>query len=180
MHEKGGPLNGAWRWFTRKDFRHCFALKNDGANWILIDPSSWYLDVQVLDVGAEFDIVSYLYLSVPGLRWQRVSTKLLPVFMWWGPGTCVSAIKRLLQIREWWIITPYQLWRYLLRQEYDHGRKRTGTIESTASVSGGGRPGAGAQYRAGPKAGGSAKAPAAGADVADRYRRGAGGGPRAG
>lgn len=110
-----GQTDLPWLRLLRRGFRHCFVILNDGTHWLTVDPLSNYTDIHVCHVPAEFDLP--LWLADRGL-------KVLPVRMQrparpapWMPFTCVEAVKRLLGIHRRWLITPWQLYRYLAQAQ---------------------------------------------------------------
>jgi len=109
---------GTWTWWdlvTRKGYRHCFAFRWDGFNWILVDPMSCWLEVQVMPYGPDEDVpkkmeeLGHEVLYVRSSRENR--------FLWRGVLTCITVIKHLLGLRAWYVITPYQLKKYLCKEK---------------------------------------------------------------
>ena len=95
------------RLLCRPGFRHCFAYTQlADACCLVMDPRSNGLDVTIRDTSA-FPGVGHV--APAHQHFQRG----------WRPRglfTCVTAVKHLLGIRAWWIITPHQLYRYLQRR----------------------------------------------------------------
>lgn len=104
-----------WRATTRAGFRHVYALRWDGWNWLLFNPSAEYTEVAIIAVSSE-DALGRLVppgakvLEVEAFRQRdRIRGR------WWiGPMTCVEQIKGLLGLPVGFIWTPWQLYRYLL------------------------------------------------------------------
>jgi hypothetical protein len=94
---------------------HCFAFRSDPTNldWLLVEPSVYGLDVRIVSQEAALTLIEnvqacgHLVLYRPEPR--RVS--MVP-----APMTCVAAIKALLSVHNWRIITPKQLLCELLRR----------------------------------------------------------------
>jgi hypothetical protein len=103
------------RWLAplRRGFRHCFALLHDGHHWVSLDPLASRIEVQVAPAPADFDLPAWF-----AARGHRVvAAPLCPEVgrpAPWAPFTCVETCKRLLGLRDRWVITPWQLYRRLL------------------------------------------------------------------
>jgi hypothetical protein len=107
------------RWLRRlrKGFRHCFILIQDDEDaWIVYDPLS---NISVLSVlhNASVDQITTWYHDC-GLRVSRtfIRRNPPPTFLL-RPFTCVEAVKRVLGLHDRWIVTPWQLYRYLERAQ---------------------------------------------------------------
>lgn len=101
--------------FLKSGFRHCFVLLNDGQNWISIDPMSHYTEVIVHDLQSEFQLPQWLkkrgYTIISACVNQQAS-KPAP----FGLFNCVEAVKRVLGIHAFGVMTPWQLYSYLNKQ----------------------------------------------------------------
>ncbi len=99
----------------KKGYRHCFILINDGEQWISIDPMANYMDVVVHHVPCEFDMPNWLlergHRVIPACLNVDVS-RAAPLMLF----TCVEACKRILGIHKRFIFTPWQLFKYLNKQ----------------------------------------------------------------
>lgn len=119
----GGNIRVGLSRFFKSGFKHCFVCLETNGGWIIYDPLSFGTEVDVLvgiptAISAGIDHVERFYLS-QGYVCVRVGItplerKVLPLTLF----TCTEAVKRILGIREWWIITPFQLFKYLRRQEH--------------------------------------------------------------
>jgi hypothetical protein len=105
-----------WDVVTCKDFRHCFAFRWDGYNWILVDYIGSWLEVQVMPYYHEDDVPDIMLAK--GFKIVYVRKHRRDKFILRGLMTCVSVMKHLLGIRSWWVITPKQLYNYLKRKGY--------------------------------------------------------------
>lgn len=109
-----------WLGIFKDGFRHCFVLIHDGQNWISIDPMANYMEVVVHTVPADFNLTSWLEdrgHHVIKAELARDIKKSAPIMLF----TCVEACKRILGIHNRFIFTPWQLFRYLLKeQEREH------------------------------------------------------------
>lgn len=107
-----GRTELAWLRILKPGFRHCYVLFNDGDRWISIDPLSNYTDINVHSLPSDFDLPGWLLdrghtvVSAPILRPYKQAP--------WMLFTCVEAVKRALGIHKRFVLTPYQLYRYLL------------------------------------------------------------------
>lgn len=105
--------------FLKNGFRHILVLKNDGYNWLLINPTKSGLEIDILPLEADVSIESILkdqfkdssVLSVDTIPKQKSNYLFRPTLL-----TCVMAIKYYLGIKCW-ALTPYQLYRTLLYDE---------------------------------------------------------------
>lgn len=108
-----------WLKFLRPGFRHCFALLNDGRNWVTLDPLSSHTEVAVQPVPPDFDLPAWFrargHAVVPaGLR--RGHARPAP----FAPFTCVEAVKRVLGLHAPFVLTPRQLHRRLVQPSSRH------------------------------------------------------------
>lgn len=112
-----------WDIITTKDFRHCYAFRFDGYNWILVDPMGSWLEVQVMPYERE-DNVPHMMLErghkVVYVMKNRKNEQVLR-----GLLTCVSIVKHLIGVRACWIFTPKQLYKHLLEKNYGRIIKAT-------------------------------------------------------
>lgn len=102
-----------WQWLLKPGFRHCFVCLNDGRHWLVVDPLSCGLEVGVLTVAAEVDLAAWLRrhaLTVVAVRPTRLRRPLPP-----GLLTCVETVKRVLGLSAPLVVTPWQLYRHLMR-----------------------------------------------------------------
>lgn len=99
----------------KRGFRYCFVILNDGKRWISVDPLSNHMDVLVHDLDPDFDLPGWMAerdCTVLPAAVERDKMRMAPVL----PFSCVEAVKRVLGIHGWHILTPYQLYRYLQRR----------------------------------------------------------------
>lgn len=102
----------AWlRWLAR-GFRHCAVVVRIGGDWVLIDSLSHSLCVGKF-AAEPIDRLVARYrdagMTVVETRVCRAPDRLAPPL----PLTCVEAVKRVLGIQAWTILTPRQLYRHL-------------------------------------------------------------------
>jgi len=108
-----------WSWLLRPGFRHCFVMLDDGRGWTTVEPLSSRIDVvrQPLapseDLPARYLRKGHLVLPAPLARPERAD--------WPQPLTCVAVVKRVLGLRAPFVLTPWQLYRHLLRHQPGEG-----------------------------------------------------------
>jgi hypothetical protein len=108
-----------WQKFLKKGYKHVFAVRYDGFFWIKMDLTIGYLDIEVLPIHDRATIstvlkgqnVNYQYVEA----WRKPRYRSI-----FAPWSCVEAMKAMLGIRAWWVLTPYQLYKYC---EVNHGKK---------------------------------------------------------
>ncbi len=92
----------------RKGYQHCMIAVQSGAAWQLIDPLSNAFYVTELGVAHPDEIISSFvdqgFDAIPTQRRAPVCAE-MPI----GFFTCVGVVKRVLGIRNRWVMTPWQL-----------------------------------------------------------------------
>lgn len=109
-----GQTDLPWLRLLKPGFRHCFVLLNDGEHWISLDPMLNHTDLQVHNVPADFDLARWLRCRghrVVRANVTRDHLRPAPFMMF----TCVEAVKRVLGLHDWRVLTPWQLYRRLNR-----------------------------------------------------------------
>ncbi len=117
-----GDMSYWWAKYLHAGFRHCWALRWDGFNWIAFDPKLGHTDIEVLPYYNHNDIENIskdtnCSVIIHAKVWRdskRIRTP-YPTAV-----TCVEQIKALLGVRKWFLFTPYQLFNHLLGGK--HGR----------------------------------------------------------
>lgn len=98
--------------FLKKGFRHCFALIEDQAGWAVYNPLSHYTEIKLYPGMKADDLIRFyggLGYTVVESRVREPKKKMAP----FSPFTCVEAVKRALGIQARFIVTPWQLFRFL-------------------------------------------------------------------
>jgi len=103
-----------WLRFLKRGFRHCAVLVESDIGWVLCDPLSHKTVIKQIFIEDSQEIVDRL--AAAGLHaietvLQNPPRRVAP-FM---PTTCVEGVKRVLGIHTCWIVTPWQLYRHLMR-----------------------------------------------------------------
>lgn len=109
----GGEARYWWMRFLKKNFYHCFLILGNGYEWILIDSLAHFTDMIMLkNVDIKKAMASHGYELVRTTPCIPEYTR--AVFM---PLTCVETTKRFLGIKNCFILTPYQLFKFLLKKK---------------------------------------------------------------
>lgn len=107
-----GPSELSYLRALKPAYRHCLVAAQSGGRWHLIDPLSNSTEITTLDALTPREIIQSFTAcgcdAVPVQRRAPVRRTMSP-----APFTCVEAVKRVLGIRAWHIVTPWQLRRYL-------------------------------------------------------------------
>ncbi len=106
-----GTHRQLWRWFTRRGFRHCWVLRFENGRYIGLEATASFAQPGVLASGMDWPqwFVEQGHRVVLYRGWRPYT------FLGRGVLTCVSLTKYVLGVRCWWVVTPYQLYRWLQR-----------------------------------------------------------------
>jgi len=110
----GTDGNAWWSRLCRRDFSHCFIVVDDGRYWIALDGDRGRARLKVV-AGSDYDLAAFY--REQGLTVVETMVPDGPPFWPLILATCVGIIKRLLVIRAPWVLTPYQLYRYLNKRK---------------------------------------------------------------
>lgn len=99
-----------------RGFRHCCVVINDGKSWVSLEPLAGHSEIIVHDVPADFDLPRHLreegLVVVPAvLRRDSKAKKPRGLALF----TCVESVKRVIGLREFFVLTPTQLYNHLLK-----------------------------------------------------------------
>lgn len=110
-----GQADRPWLKLLRPGFRHCFVVLHDGRHWLSFDPMLNHIDLRVhAHVPASFDLPGWLRARGHRVVEAPVDHSLkkpMPLSLF----TCVEAVKRVLGLHRFYILTPWQLYRHLLK-----------------------------------------------------------------
>lgn len=104
-------------WFLKilkTGFRHCFIIMQQDNRWVLIDPRADKTDIQILPHPYHFNFPRFFMeqgktvVKVPLIQTPRKLASVLPI-------SCVEIIKRFVDLHRWFVMTPHQLYRSLLK-----------------------------------------------------------------
>ncbi len=104
----------------RHGFRHCFVIMQQDNRWVLIDPRSDKTDIQILPHPHHFNFPRFFIeqghtvVKIPSLQTPRKIASVLPI-------SCVEMIKRIIGLHQWWVVTPHQLYRSILKLSHQKG-----------------------------------------------------------
>ncbi len=108
-----GSTGVRWLRWLKPGYRHCFVAVDDGIEWLTVDPLLHRLEIRASGLPSAFDLAAEyrrLALDVIDVVPAAVPVRRAPL----GLFTCVETVKRLLGIRARWVLTPWQLRRWLL------------------------------------------------------------------
>lgn len=120
----GGQADQAWLRPLRRGFRHCFAALHDEAGWTVVEPVSGRLLVLRIAMPAAYDLPGFYRRA--GLRVVgpfapgAARARWLPPVL---PQTCVGLCRALLGAGAPFAMTPYGLFRGLLKNLRDNRKK---------------------------------------------------------
>ncbi len=103
----------SWLKILKPGFRHCYALLDDGTQWITYDPLSSFTDITKHPKGTTIRNLPLWFKSqgeeIIAVNILGSKDKVAPISFY----NCVEAIKRLIGLHSIFIITPYQLYTHL-------------------------------------------------------------------
>ena len=127
-------------WYTRflkPGYGHCYLVRWDGYNWIRVRPDLSKVHIEVLPV-IESDAVEQVVLGNTAVLVEVPSEDLRIRLPWMVTiASCVEGVKAILGIRAVHILTPYQLFRYLVARKHERWWRRRADrrTEGTATTS---------------------------------------------
>jgi hypothetical protein len=96
----------------RHGFRHCFVVLQRGDHWISLDPLAHKTEIELHYLPHDFDLPNWLKgrgHTVVETRFNKAVLRPLPPALF----TCVEAVKRVLGVQSWKVLTPWQLYKHL-------------------------------------------------------------------
>ncbi|MBT4890053.1 MAG: hypothetical protein HON65_10925 [Rhodospirillales bacterium] len=93
-------------------FRHCFVAVEADCGWIVFDPLSNVLKTNSLAAISSQELANWYRANGYRVMISYVRDPLMRPAPW-ALFTCVEAVKRLLGIHSRWVVTPWQLWKFL-------------------------------------------------------------------
>jgi hypothetical protein len=114
-----GDMPYWWAKYLQSGFRHCWALRWDGFNWIAYHPKLGHTDIEILPYGSyeDIEIISKANNISAIIRAKVWRDSLQIRAPWPTVSTCVEQIKAILGVRKWFLFTPFALFNYLLSEE---------------------------------------------------------------
>jgi len=101
-----------WLKFLRRGFRHCFIILRFADIWISMDALAHKTEVMRIDLPDGFNLPKWLE-SQGDLVVICPKHPAKPQALWPSIFSCVEAVKRVLGLREAFILTPWQLYKFL-------------------------------------------------------------------
>jgi hypothetical protein len=105
-----------WLKILKPGFRHCFVILNDGQSWVSYDPLAHHTEIAVHDLPPSFDLPGWLEgrgHTVIKAEVNHDHKRPAPLMLF----TCVEAVKRILGLYALFVLTPWQLFQALQRQQ---------------------------------------------------------------
>ncbi len=105
--------------FLKPGFRHCFIFYRGERCWIMLNPTRWFLHIMELSCIPSDPFPEHLKNNHPEITILKVVSRLDDMgSMYFRPLTCVSHTAYIIGLTNRFIITPYQLYRCLLRGDH--------------------------------------------------------------
>jgi len=98
----------------KRGFRHCYMIMQQDDRWVIVDPRCDKTDIKILPHPPHFNFPRYFseqgktVIRVPNLNTPQ---KIMSPF----PVSCVDAIKRVIGLHKYWVITPHQLYKTIIK-----------------------------------------------------------------
>lgn len=113
-----GKADVLWLRVLKPGFRHCYLLMNDGKKWISVDPMLNHMDVTIHHhISPEFDLPSWAESQGQTVIQAPVNRKRMRPAPF-SVLSCVEVVKRILGIHIQSILTPWQLYQYLMKGQF--------------------------------------------------------------
>ena len=109
----------------RPGFRHCWIVLDEARGWTVLEARAGGLDIRAL-AGSDFDIAAFYrrqgYIVSEACVTRRGEGDEKSALWHFGFPliTCVEVVKRVLGVHPLFIITPWQLYRYLEKNNASH------------------------------------------------------------
>ncbi|MGE5545588.1 MAG: hypothetical protein ACM33T_01725 [Solirubrobacterales bacterium] len=108
-----GSADAWWLCLLRRGFRHCFLAIEDGPCWLILDPLSHRTELAAVAAEPGRDLAAAYRgagLTVVETVTRTAPRRLAPI----RPYSCVEAVKRTLGIHAGGVLTPWQLYKFLM------------------------------------------------------------------
>ncbi|GAB6052876.1 hypothetical protein JCM17960_16960 [Magnetospira thiophila] len=105
-----------WLRWLKPGFRHCFVIFRQSGGWLVCDPLSHQTLIRPWPMTSGTDSLAWLHnqgCRVAVTRLRQAPLRMAPFRLY----TCVEAVKRVLGLQDRWILTPWQLFRFLIRDD---------------------------------------------------------------
>lgn len=105
-----------WLKILRRGFRHCFILMRFADVWISIDALAHKTEIMRIDIPDSFYLKQWLENQGETVVFVPLSrAKIKP--LWPSIFSCVESVKRIMGIRKPFIMTPWQLYKFINHQQ---------------------------------------------------------------
>lgn len=107
-----GPSSLRCLSMLKSGYQHCFVVTQDSGQWHLMNPLSNGTQISLLGYACPDEIITaFRHDGYDALAVQRRAPvqSIMPL----SPYSCVEAVKRVLGIRDRWVMTPWQLRKYI-------------------------------------------------------------------
>jgi hypothetical protein len=101
----------AWLKILKPGFRHCSLLLHDGQSWISYDPLSHFYEITTHQFPPEFNLARWMELRGHIVVPAELKSPAKPAPF--GIFSSVEAVKRTLGIHARFVLTPWQLFKYI-------------------------------------------------------------------
>ena len=108
----GGKPTLWWMRFLKKDFYHCIVALGGDDEWVVIDPLLHFTDLIVVkhaQIDSFFKKRNYRIVETEIKEPKKIRLRVIPY-------TCVETVKRFIGVENAFILTPYSLFRYLIKK----------------------------------------------------------------
>lgn len=102
-----------WLRGLKRGFRHCFVLWHNNAHWFVLDPMLNRLECQQLPQPQEFDFGTWLQSQGYKIMPAFINTNTVKPYWFLQFYSCVSVVKKFLNLQAPHILTPWQLYKFL-------------------------------------------------------------------
>ncbi len=106
-----------WHWFTKKNFRHCFCMAQAHGGVLIVNYTGYYTEIKFAEGVTVEDFA--MQLAQEDHQVLHVITSTGGVNKIRGLTYCVSSVKSCMNIKGCWGLTPYSLYRWLLKSDLE-------------------------------------------------------------
>lgn len=108
------PFTSLWYLrFLKSGFKHCFLVLEDNGAFFVVDPLASKIELLTFRISGTLFISEFERL---GMKVIKTNINDNSASSWkFGIFTCVEVVKRILGVYSFKVITPYQLYKYLLK-----------------------------------------------------------------
>jgi hypothetical protein len=96
----------------KQGFRHCAYVRREKNQWVVYDPLSYHTEMALSSdstLMTRFEQAGFICVKV------KYKAKIGQKIIWPEFISCVTQIKRILNVQNIWVQTPYQLYKFLQR-----------------------------------------------------------------